>query len=848
MPSLQPHWAIQQLQQTTDENRHQQYEEIPKEEEDQPVQAKKQTGQSLSVSPSVETQLAASRGQGSQLAPETQTFMESRFGQDFSEVRVHADGQSAQLNRALRAQAFTHGQDVYFGAGRYSPESGDGRRLLAHELTHVVQQDVSEVSQPKVRRQLLDTSKTAPNLNDESLWFPDQFKRSEKEALDANLLSPRPTDVPDVRSILNKTEEEEVETVSFEISTTASGKKGSIVSATKISVIFSPQDSFLIPTVEPVSELPGTRKASTYPIQILYGRTIIYSDSDSRSCQFEMKGNVFFTHKQWAEQLGAREPSFESLQELMGDTGSLTVEMRGISSIPNLEYFMHSRVTGNSLNLQQYEATRLPITHSVSHPGGIASAHAGITSVPADFILLDASAGEQFISLQRFLFAADIYEIERRRLREFLKRIRSSDSSDNDDGESWLESAISWFGNPISEAWNAIPAPVRGVLKAVGKAAVGIAVVIGTAALIVALAPVELAVGTVALVLGGALLLEQFVVSLFGRGKEAELTGEGSTLDVIGAALGDVSGVSGIYEARTDKSILSDVPLNRSEEERWEGGTMGAIQIVATFFGIRSSIKRTPTSPSSEPITAATQADPVATAAHNYASRFKPITAATQADPVATAAHNYASRFNGRLINDEGLQGIFARTRNQPTLSVDRRAAAFELQIINDLLTNGYNGQQVTQLRVLRPTTSHRTPDLGLTLAEVTTTRVEICAFTAAPRAHSDPHAPLAVATRARSTAITKSQLKAAIMSKARTTPERPSQLDVPIPGIAPQGRIAIGSMHRTLSLQTADAAVSSLAPRLGNHVRSISFTFRDSSTGVRRTLVYNRQGQNFVR
>jgi hypothetical protein len=67
--------------------------------------------------------------------------MEPRFGADFSRVRVHTDGGAVQMSRDLQAQAFTTGQDIYFGAGRYDPGSEDGKRLLAHELTHVVQQN-----------------------------------------------------------------------------------------------------------------------------------------------------------------------------------------------------------------------------------------------------------------------------------------------------------------------------------------------------------------------------------------------------------------------------------------------------------------------------------------------------------------------------------------------------------------------------------------------------------------------------------------------------------------------------------------------------------------------------------
>jgi hypothetical protein len=66
--------------------------------------------------------------------------MESRFGHDFSRVRVHADARAAESARAVDAVAYTAGRDVVFGLGRYEPGCADGRRLLAHELTHVVQQ------------------------------------------------------------------------------------------------------------------------------------------------------------------------------------------------------------------------------------------------------------------------------------------------------------------------------------------------------------------------------------------------------------------------------------------------------------------------------------------------------------------------------------------------------------------------------------------------------------------------------------------------------------------------------------------------------------------------------------
>lgn len=106
-------------------------------------QAESETGDAtggFEASSDLEGRLGASRGGGSPLPEDTRTFMESRFGADFSQVRVHTGAEAAQMNRELDAQAFTHGQDIYMGEGRYSPHTSEGQWLLAHELTHVVQQ------------------------------------------------------------------------------------------------------------------------------------------------------------------------------------------------------------------------------------------------------------------------------------------------------------------------------------------------------------------------------------------------------------------------------------------------------------------------------------------------------------------------------------------------------------------------------------------------------------------------------------------------------------------------------------------------------------------------------------
>jgi GH24 family phage-related lysozyme (muramidase) len=80
------------------------------------------------------------RSPGQPLDPATRAFMEPRFGHDFSQVRVHADAKAAESARAVNALAYTLGRDVVFGNEQYSPGTSEGRRLLAHELVHVVQQ------------------------------------------------------------------------------------------------------------------------------------------------------------------------------------------------------------------------------------------------------------------------------------------------------------------------------------------------------------------------------------------------------------------------------------------------------------------------------------------------------------------------------------------------------------------------------------------------------------------------------------------------------------------------------------------------------------------------------------
>ncbi|CAG1003721.1 hypothetical protein MYXO_03228 [Myxococcaceae bacterium] len=101
------------------------------------------------IAPEVEQAIEGARGSGHALDSGTRVPMESAFGTDFGGVKVHTDSRADSLNRALSARAFTTGQDIFFSQGEYHPGNSSGRELLAHELTHVVQQ-----SQIPIQRKL----------------------------------------------------------------------------------------------------------------------------------------------------------------------------------------------------------------------------------------------------------------------------------------------------------------------------------------------------------------------------------------------------------------------------------------------------------------------------------------------------------------------------------------------------------------------------------------------------------------------------------------------------------------------------------------------------------------------
>ncbi len=121
----------------------------PEKRKEEALQTNKlSSSQTSTGSSGLQARITALKGGGHPLPLSERAFFEPRFGTDFSQVRIHADSRAAETSRAFNARAFTFGQDIVFGAGQYQPRSSEGQNLLAHELTHVIQQNRGGTSTP----------------------------------------------------------------------------------------------------------------------------------------------------------------------------------------------------------------------------------------------------------------------------------------------------------------------------------------------------------------------------------------------------------------------------------------------------------------------------------------------------------------------------------------------------------------------------------------------------------------------------------------------------------------------------------------------------------------------------
>jgi hypothetical protein len=148
-----------------------QRQEAPEEEEELQMKpmVQRQANGGMAATADLETSINQSRGGGQPLGDNIRKPMEQAFGADFGGVKVHTDTQSDHLNRSIQARAFTTGQDIFFRQGEYNPGSPGGQELLAHELTHVVQQNGAKVE--------VKNTNVSKKSEESSTWVQQQLNK-----------------------------------------------------------------------------------------------------------------------------------------------------------------------------------------------------------------------------------------------------------------------------------------------------------------------------------------------------------------------------------------------------------------------------------------------------------------------------------------------------------------------------------------------------------------------------------------------------------------------------------------------------------------------------------------------
>jgi hypothetical protein len=132
-------------------------------DEEEAIQTKGTGETGESISGGIERQINSLKGSGQPMGNTERTFFEPRFGADFSSVRLHTGSNASEAARALNARAFTVGRDVVFAAGQYQPQTTAGKKLMAHELAHVIQQNagISQLKRMTHRESTADSIRRA---------------------------------------------------------------------------------------------------------------------------------------------------------------------------------------------------------------------------------------------------------------------------------------------------------------------------------------------------------------------------------------------------------------------------------------------------------------------------------------------------------------------------------------------------------------------------------------------------------------------------------------------------------------------------------------------------------------
>lgn len=524
---------------------------------------------------------------------------------------LRAGGDRPAKARQGAPLAYTRDGNTYLGGGVAShPKRPE---ILAHEAAHrrqfaskapIGNREQLESDAGRGAQQMLDQQPYTPTYSapagmalgygGAADWFPDLESRDAEERRSAERFGLTGTE-PDVRQTLGINEDPSSgrARATYTSSVAASGDEGSILSDTMVSLDYHPDRRATVVgpaviNINPEIGLGPTDDVPAYPYVLTYTRTISYVDAYGRTASVDVRGEVHLSEAAVDRHLMGTTPSFESLVSMLGETGGIDVTLEGDGPITG--YFGRYFAAGNSLQVQANGAASMLGNRS----GAFTSMS---TTVPAWFVDPRMTAGAQYDSLRSFLVSADQNEL--------MRRLSEPPAVE----PSWLDSltdamasalgavfgpifeAMDAVSNAVSEFWNSLPPWARGIITAVAKFLGYLALMMAAAGLIVLAAKGAIAFGTAMLIVFAVALTVGYIMSYINRFMEvwnSEDAGILQWLAIPFVALLDVIGISHIIEGITDESILTGTPMNRSEEERWEAGTTGVLQLVGLLLMVRS--------------------------------------------------------------------------------------------------------------------------------------------------------------------------------------------------------------------------------------------------------------------
>ena len=689
---------------------------------------------------------------GQPLPADLNAEFSDQFAHDFSPVRIHADPRAARAARAFRARAFTAGHHIYFSAGRFAPASVEGRHLLAHELAHVAQQstdaggsvapgarqereagraaaeagagepfvNIGEHSAPGVARvpESLSTSLPAQAMSDEEireelkeihLWMAGQIATNE----DTLILEAAQQELQ-AELIRRHREKAKAEAQKKK---PARGKRKARSAA--------PTPTISEPT-------PRSAVSSFDPEQLS-------AEEKAEELQQIEEWEAITPREDWRKKEVAR-----SRQDL---TGSLARQ----ESAPLME--SHSvvlaRVVGSRLKYETRKGlNRFEVIKELQHHLYVGGLEAEQAIAAIDLIYKQRNEMRIRSAISETLGGADDPEPlldQWSKARDLLRAAEAALDKGNYVDAAWR----------VNESMAASNSAVRGVQRYFGDVVSGADRAITGLEVTKTVAAATVTIGTggaAGVVVGGGYAGVQNLAqqaSEIHYGLRDKIDWGGVAFDTV------VGGLSGYLGGKLGNKVLVKLlgnpatasfgrkALSIAVSDYIAGRAGSTIHLTArTAFDVARGQDITweqyldrladqITDPKQAAIDLIMGHASRRVTAARATETPPPTTTPTRTTPItpADAATAYANRFNGRLVNDAGLEGLFTRTREQSTLSVDRRAASVELRTVNDVLTNGYNGRPVAQVRVLPPTSTQRTPDLALTFGDGTTTRIEIRTF-----------------------------------------------------------------------------------------------------------------------